>query len=195
MIFHDIEQNTDEWLKLRSGKFTGSIASTLFMGKNTKGYKDLIYQVAYERHFNEPCGDGFSNFWTDRGHELEPIALEQYCLDNFVKGKGGGFCELDEWTGCSPDFILPTKLVQVKCPKWSTQMDYLITNKINSDYYYQCQFEMMVTGLNECDLYMYHPKLKPLTIPIKRDEKQIELIKNEIEIAKKSVEEIIKLIK
>lgn len=196
MIYHDIEQNTEQWLQLRSGKFTGSIASTLFMGKTTKGYKDLIYQVAYERLFNEPCGDGFKNFWTDRGHELEPIALEQYQLDNFVKGKSGGFCELNEWVGCSPDFILPNnKLVQVKCPKFSTQIDYLITKKVPSDYYAQCQFEIMVTGLNECDLYMYHPRLKPLTITIKRDNAFIKEIETELETAKKSVELIIDKIK
>jgi len=29
MIFHDIEQNTDEWLDLRTGKLTGSGCSKI----------------------------------------------------------------------------------------------------------------------------------------------------------------------
>jgi len=54
---------------------------------------------------------------------------------------------------------------------------------------------MMVTDKPWCDLYFYHPKLKPVLIKVMRDQIAIDKINSELEIAIKSAKEIIEKIK
>ena len=82
MIVHNVKQNTEEWMKLRMGKFTSSSFGDLFMKKTTAGYQNAINKVVFERLTGE-TPESFSNKWTDRGHELEPLAREAYELRTF----------------------------------------------------------------------------------------------------------------
>jgi len=178
--YYNIEQGTEEWHKIRLGKFTASNFSTLFMKKTTKGYQNLINQIVYERLTNE-IPESFSNGWMERGLELEPAAIENYELETFNKVHPVGFVELNPWIGASPDGLIGTDgQVQIKCPKYSTLIEYLLNDKIPNEYYIQMQGELMVTERKWNDFYVYHPNLKPLLIRVHPDLEMFQAINKEL---------------
>jgi hypothetical protein len=108
MIFHDVEQNTDEWLGLRVGKATASNFSC-FMANDGKAFGDpakrYALQLALERITGRRADFSFSNEHTERGHEQEPVARMLYEEETFCEVSNGGFfC----WTtyGDSPDGLV-----------------------------------------------------------------------------------------
>ncbi len=109
MIFHDIEQNTDDWYDLRAGKLTGSSFGKI-MANFGKGFGDpakkLAVNIAAERIKGGPLqGDNYSNSNMERGHEQEPIARMLYEEETFNTVSNGGFFE-HEHVGCSPDGLV-----------------------------------------------------------------------------------------
>jgi hypothetical protein len=172
MIHHDIEQNSEEWYALRIGKFTASSFADLFMAKTTKGYRNAIIKVAYERVTGE-SEETYSNKWMQRGHEKEPSAVENYELLTFNTCEPAGFYEYDEFTGASPD----RKIVglnggaEFKCPSFQIYNEYLETGKIPKDYYWQIIGQLLCTGWDFIDYMPYsNPKLKQILIRIERNE-------------------------
>ena len=103
--FHDIEQNTDEWLGLRAGKMTSSAFSKVMANYGAafgKPAKDYAVSICIERMTGRPISGGFSNGHTERGHEQEPLAIMAYEEENFCEVLKGGFFDLGD-VGCSPD--------------------------------------------------------------------------------------------
>lgn len=190
MIFHKIDQNTDEWLKLRSGKFTASAFKDLFSKSNTIAYEKAIYKPVFERLTGE-SPESFSNEWMERGHELEDEARQAYELETFNKVSDGGFCELNEWVGASPDgFVDEDGLIEIKCPAYNTHMNYLLKQKLPSQYKWQVQGQMWVTGRKWCDFVSYHPNLPILILRIERDEKMIKELEENLNNSIKEAEKI-----
>ena len=191
MIFHDIEQGTQEWLDLRRGKFTASTFKDLFMKETTQGYQDAIYKVAFERMTNE-SPESFTSNWMERGTELEPEAKEWYELETYNKVHNGGFFEYNDWIGASPDGLIGDGgLIEIKCPKFSTIMDYLLKKELPKTYYYQVHGQLLVTDRKWCDFVAYHPKFKNLIIRVERDKKIDAEILDKLFKAIKEVEQII----
>lgn len=194
MIYHNIEQNTPEWEQLRLGRFTASSFKDLFMKETTQTYQDAIFRVAFER-LTQESPENYTNFYMERGHELEGEAREWYELETYNKVNNGGFFELNEWVGASPDGLVGSDgLVEIKCPKYSTLINYLIKRELPSIYLHQVQGQMLVTGRLWCDFVAYHPKLKPLVVTVKRDEAIIKDIQDHLNIAIGKAQEIIKQI-
>jgi len=193
MIFHDVEQNSPEWDALRIGKFTASNFSTLFMGEKTKGYRDLIYRVAYERFTGEKADEGFNSKWTDRGHELEAEAKEWYELETFNKAHNGGFFEYNDWIGSSPDAVVGKDgLFEGKAPKFNTQIGYLLSKKLPDIYFYQVHGQLFTADKLWCDFVAYHPKFKNLILRVNRDKETDKLILEKLSKAIEEVEQILK---
>ena len=194
MIIHDFQQGTDEWRETRIGKFTSSTFGKLFMSPSTKGYNDLINQIVYERITGE-SPESFSNQWMERGTELEPEARQAYELQTFNKVHQVGFVELNEWVGGSPDGLIDEDgMIEIKCPKSSTLIDYALSDKVPKDYEWQMQGNLYVTGRAWCDFWVYHPKLNPLFIKVERDEKKIKELEAQLEIAIEKAKERIQII-
>ena len=191
MTFFDIEQGSDEWFAMRKGKFTASTFKDLFAAKTTKAYEKVIYQVVFERLTGE-SPENFTNEWMERGKELESEAIEKYEIMTFSKVKPGGFAELNEWVGCSPDGWVEDGLIEVKCPAFNTMINYLLDKKLPKIYEKQVQGQLYVTGAEWCDFMCYHPKLKPLIIRIERDEVIISEIKAKLEESIEKAKSIIK---
>jgi len=183
MIIHDVTQGTPEWDAVRLGKFTASKFSDLFMKPELKGYQGLINQVVFERLTGEKP-ESFSSAWMDRGKELESQARHSYELQTFRKVQQVGFVEMDEWAGCSPDGFVGTEgTVEIKCPKWSTLIDYHLTGKIPTEYYWQIQGGLYITGRAWCDFYVWHPKLKPLLTRVEPVLGSFEMLKIQLDKA------------
>ena len=187
MYRYDIEQRTPEWLILKLGKFSGSTASDLLMKDSTKGYQNLIKKLAYERI----TGQIIETYKSDamiRGNELEPEAREIYEFETRNRVKLIGFIEYNDFVCCSPDGLIGDEgIIEIKCPLWSTQMDYLLDQSVPNNYFSQIQFNLLVSEREWCDFYSYHPKLDSVLIRVQRDKEKIEEIKNKLEIAKQDI--------
>lgn len=191
----DITQNSDEWFAEKVGMFSASSAADLLMDKSTKGYKALINRIVEERITGSRCENILfkGNYATERGHEFEPIAREDYEIRTLQIVKIVGVVIMDKWTLCSPDGLINNDgLQQIKCPLFNTQRDYLKLNNegkspITSVYYKQMQFELMVTGREYNIFTSYHLNLKAIDIKVERDNILIEQIKNRLKEAKNEV--------
>lgn len=191
MIYHNIKQNSPEWLDVRKGKFTASTFKNLFMTKTTQGYNDEIMKVVYERLTGE-SPENFVGDYMNRGKELEPIAKEKYMMETFNDVEESGFFELNEWIGCSPDGLIGNDgLIEIKCPKYSTMINYLLSGKLPSEYKYQVQGQLWVTKRLWCDFYAYHPKLKSIIVRIVPDAKIFDELFEETNIAIEKAKEIL----
>lgn len=116
--FHNVQQNSEAWEALRTGKVTNSHAPT-FMANLGKAFgepaKDYALTVALEQlNGRKSVNAGFSNSQMDRGHEQEPVARMLYQEETFsIVTNGGFFC----WGkhGDSPDGLIGTKgAVEIK---------------------------------------------------------------------------------
>lgn len=199
MIFHNVQQNSPEWEALRRGKFTASIFDELFLSKSTVTYEKAIAKVVYERLTGE-SPESFQSDYMKRGHELESAAHDRYNELKFVETlsviEPGGFFELDEFTGASPDGLIEDDgIVEIKCPAYNTMIKYLIDKKLPNQYKYQVQGQLYVTGRSWCDFFAYSPKLKPHIIRIYPDGNIIDMIKYELDIAIKKANDLINKLK
>jgi hypothetical protein len=114
--FHDIEQNTDEWFKLRAGKVGGSSIGCI-MANYGKAFgepaKALAVKLAIEQITGEPQEAGYTNDHMIRGHEQEPIARALYEDTYFCDVTNGGFFDCGK-TGVSPDGIVNEGVIEIK---------------------------------------------------------------------------------
>ena len=182
---------------LRIGRFTASIAGALFSKPSTKTYKDMIARVAFERITGKKPEGGFEgNYWTARGHELEPFAVEQYEIDTFSTVHPGDFWTLGDWYGASPDGLIePNGIFEGKAPKHTTHIQYLIANRLPSEYKWQPVMQMYVLDRDWVDFQSYHPDLAPFRIRVERDAtKEAELV-GALLTAQEQVESMINEIK
>ncbi len=163
--------------------------------KNTKGFK--ITTIFLDNNLLTPNN---SNHYITKDEAMSNIklfeseGLEKYELLTFNKVSNGGFVELNEWVGGSPDGFIKPGLVECKCPKYSTQIDYLVEKKLPKIYEKQVQGQLYVTGAKWCDFMCYHPKLKPLIIRIERDEEMIKEIADKLTESIEKTKQLIKLI-
>lgn len=186
----DIEQNTDEWIQIKVGKFSASICDDLLMDKKTVGYTGLIQKIIEERITGNPSESKKfqGNSFTERGHEFEPLARNDYEIRTFSEVKQIGVIELDEWVLCSPDGLIDDNgLYQAKCPIFNTQLEYLKTQKVPTNYFKQMQFELYVSGREYNVFNSYHPFLPPVDIIVYRDEAMIKEIEKRLSEAKEEV--------
>jgi hypothetical protein len=196
MKFYDIEQNTDQWLELRKGHFTASAFNDLFLKPETATYRKCIARVLYEKKTGILLPEErFSSKAMDTGHIREHEARELYESMTFTKVHNGGFFEFDEWLGCSPDGIIGDNgLIQIKCPDFSTIVDYKITGKMPINYLRQMQGELLVTGRKWNDYFVYYPNIEPFIVHLERDEDIISEIQSKLKTAIFQVESYLKLI-
>lgn len=108
MVFHDVEQNTDAWQLLRTGKATASNFAC-FMANDGKTFGDpakrYALQIALERMTGKKAEFSFSNKDMERGQEQEPIARMLYEEERFVDVSNGGFFDWGDY-GDSPDGLI-----------------------------------------------------------------------------------------
>lgn len=194
----DIEQNTEEWLALRMGRFTASSFADLMGAKSNVGYKKAINNVVFEL-LTGKSPEGFSSEWMQRGHELEPIAREEYEMLTFNTVTDGGFYKYGEYIGASPDGNIDSDgLLEIKCPAPHTMIDYLSANKLPSTYRWQVQGQLFVSGRQYVDFFAYHPDLKPLLIkcyPVEADQEALRIALDEAIVEMKAKLNSIKSLK
>jgi putative phage-type endonuclease len=191
MIFHDIEQNTPEWEQLRVGRVGASAFNNLTMKKNTAGYQATIARVAQEQVTGIKT-ESYKNAAMEAGHELESEAIQAYELETFQRVTRGGYYQLNDWFGCSPDGHAGNGIIEVKSLQYNTWQDYLQNQKISKQYYWQVQFQLFVTGADFCDFVVFQPNFRPIITRFELEKK--EEIEKYMAEAEKDILERIKIL-
>ncbi len=175
MIIHNIDQQSEAWFHARCGRVTGTRFKDLVAGETTDTYKKLVSNIVCEI-ITEKMEETYSNAIMEHGIETEPIARKGYESIFDVEVKTVGFITRDEddkyfdWIGISPDGLLPDEgILEIKCPIARTHLEYIESNKLPSEYKYQVQGQLFVTGLKYCHFMSYVEGMKPFIIPVYPD--------------------------
>lgn len=157
-----MEQRSPEWFAARVGRLTGTGAKELFAkGRGSAeavGRRDLRVRLALEQLTGQAQEDGYTNAVMQRGIEKEPVALAAYELHTESTVWPVGFVQMDDlMAGCSPDGSVDglKGIVEVKCPKSATHLEYLRAGEIPSEYLPQCIHNLWVTGAQWCDFVSF----------------------------------------
>ena len=187
MIISEHEQGTEEWLKDRAGIPTASNFSKIVTGagKPSTSANTYMHQLLAEHWLGGPIDENDSNHWMERGLELEADAadLYEFMTDNAVSETGFCFKDDQKLAGASPDRFVDDKgLLEIKCPKASTLVGYILKGGLPAKYKQQVQGQMWICEREWCDFFVYHPEMKPLLVHVERDDKFIKQMADMIEV-------------
>lgn len=179
MIVHEtIDQYSEEWWAIRRGLPTASMADKILTptGKfSTQSVGYACQLIASEVMGNEDEDQVEPNDWMLRGLELEVEARDWLALRYGKQVHEVGFITDNESTrGCSPDGTLKDgdtigATVEIKCPKGSTHVKYLIDGTLPDYYKPQVHAVMAITNL-PLVFVSYHPAFRPLVVKVEPDE-------------------------
>ena len=157
-IWHDIQQNTDEWQLLRTGKATASNFAC-FMANEAGAFGDpakrYALQIALERITGKKAEFSFKNDDMERGHEQEPVARMLYEDERFVSVTNGGFFDCGEY-GDSPDGLVGSNgVIEIKSVIASTHYATVKRGSFDPSYRWQLVGHLDCTGRDWVDFISY----------------------------------------
>lgn len=164
MIFHNVQQNTDEWMALRVGKATASNFSC-FMANNGKAFGDpakrYALQLTLERATGNKAEYSFSNEHMERGHEQEPVARMLYEQERYVDVSNGGFFDCGDY-GDSPDGLVGHDgIIEIKSVIAPTHYATLLRGSFDPAYRWQLVGHLDCTGRDWVDFISYCSDFPP----------------------------------
>lgn len=174
-IYHDVEQYSDAWQQLRIGIPTASQFSKIITpgGKKSEQFKAYAYHLIAELYMKRPI-DTYTSEHMQRGSDLEPEAANYYEMEKNVETRKIGFVTDDKkHMGCSPDRLVGNDgLIEIKCPKPNTMIQYFIEENIEDKYKPQIQGQLLISEREWVDIVSYHPDLLDTNIimRVKRDD-------------------------
>ena len=179
----NLEQGTDEWLNARLGIPTASRFKDIITpakGDLSKSYKTYMYELIAEKLGAK--NEFFKSDYMERGNELEPQAKAVYELISNNKVQEIGMVKTDDGRiGISPDGLIGEDGgVEIKCPKASTHIRYMINGILPLEYKTQVQGSLWISGRKWWDFMSFHPQLNPFIIKIERDEDYIKKMEEHI---------------
>ena len=178
-IYHwDVKQNTPEWDALRFRRITSSAMDVIITGKGEPSKAQAVRNLAIGLCMEIKGGESdekpfFGDYWTKRGNELESEARDAFIFDSGLVVKEIGFISRGLF-GCSPDGMVVEgeKLLsdlEIKC---LGQKNHGIVSQYGPEkkHLLQMHSRMVISGLNECHYWGYHPNHEDNRLLIKRDE-------------------------
>lgn len=184
VTIHDVEQGSEAWWALRTGVPTVSSLSRIITPSRlgySAGARGYASQLIGERILGEPLDKTGDSLWTDYGKEGEDYARGWYGWyydvevaqvgfltrdvvnldkdDKPIMDEGGEF--VTSVFGGSPDGLIGGDgILEIKCPKATTHMNYLTRHKdLSGEYRLQVQGYLWLTGRKWCDLVSFNPDL------------------------------------
>lgn len=162
-----MEQKSTEWFVIRDENiFSSSHAQAI--GNSGKGLETYVLESLSEK-FSKEKKESFTNNHIYRGNELEKYARKTYELETENKVIEVGFITNDkyEMAGASTDGLVGEDgIVEIKCfdntKHFKAIIDYKKTGsfKIESQYIWQVQMELLITEREWCDFVIYNPNYK-----------------------------------
>lgn len=163
---HDVAQRSSEWHQLRLGLLTGSCAETV-IAERKRGAGELKERVTLRRRLicerltGLSAENGFQSDDMRRGSDLEPLAFAAYEARTGRIVQRVGFLKHNEHAaGCSPDGYVGewTGVIELKCPKSTTHLEYIQAGILPPDYRGQCLHALWLTGAPWVDLCSFDPR-------------------------------------
>lgn len=202
-IITEIEQGSEEWLALRAGKVTASRFSDVMAkgrgGAPSKTRDSYMKQLAAEILTGQP-EEMYSNKYMEWGNECEPQARSMYEFNHDREVNQVAFIEHNDFVGVSPDGLIGSDgLIEIKCPKTTTQIDYYLSGKFPSKYEAQVQGQLMVSNREWCDFVSFDPRINGsasyFEVRVYRDEKYIAELDNQIRYFVNELKELLEKLK
>lgn len=181
-VFHDIEQRTPEWDLLRAGKLTASMGKKLVTptGKASVQYRGEIARIIAEARGLQNPEPINPTYWMERGVNLEPQALAWFEVETDLTVEPIGFVSDESGLiGASPDGLIanydgnstaPYIPLELKCPKPSTHIQYLMEGVMPKEHIAQVHFQIVLCEAPYAYFASYSPDLRPLILRIDRDD-------------------------
>lgn len=190
-----VQQGTDEWLQARLGLLTASNFSKFMTpgGKPSSQAEGEINKLIAERITGQRA-DIFTTPWMERGTELEPKARELFeFMTNHSVNQVGLMVMDDYQIGCSPDGIIGSAGLEIKCPAPATHVKYLRSGgTLPDEYTAQVQGSMLVTGFDSWYFMSFHPSMEPLVLCVERDQAYIDKLQAMLIAAEQTINEEVK---
>jgi len=193
-IVKDLKQGSNEWLKLRLGRFGSTDAQAV--ATNGKGLETLCYQKVAEIMTGKGK-ENYTNEDMERGNLLEGMARSSYSIETGNIVDEVAYFDFNENVGGSPDGLVGTDgLIEIKCPKDANFIKYLYQKKIDTKYIWQIQHLLYISDRKWCDFIVFNENLDKINIKrVERDETKIAKIKAGLEVGSKKIQDILKKIK
>lgn len=186
----DFPQGTAEWLQARAGKVTASrIADVLAKIKSGEAAarRDYRAQIVAEILTGTTQEDGYVSAEMQWGIDNEILARGAYQVATDIDVDPVGLVlhpRLDR-AAASPDGLAGDGLVEIKCPKTATHLQYLLAGEVPSKYQPQMLWQMACAERPWCDFVSYDPRLPSdmqlFVVRFNRDEKRITEMEAEVE--------------
>jgi putative phage-type endonuclease len=171
-------QGTEEWLKKRLGKITGStIHKIMSLKENSSTRAKLLQDLTLERISGSPTKNIVTGPMA-RGLELESEARNAYELKN-QKVILTGFINHPtiKEAGASPDGLVGEDgLIEIKCLNIKNHNEIVNKQNLPKQYNLQIQFQLACTNRAWCDFVAYHPE-SDHSLYVKRVLPEYDLIK------------------
>lgn len=154
-----LEQRTDEWFAERLGIVTASKFDTI-MANFGKAFGNPAHEhamrLALERVTGQQMQDGITTQYMAQGIENEHIARELYCEQHNQIVKEVGFRH-NGYIGGSADGLLELEngIIEIKCVKFTTHFNRMISGGYNTAYRWQIAGYMMIYDRDFCDFVQY----------------------------------------
>ena len=189
-IIHNVVQGTDEWLKLREGKFTASKGQAV--AANGAGLKTLVMEKILESL--GVAEEGYSNELMDRGNRLEPAARTAYEFETGRRITEVGFVTnpMIPGGGGSPDGLhyIGDEIergIEIKARNSRIHFELLSTGKIDTKTVWQMQYNMLLLDAKRWDFVSYNPAFRQSLFikTIEASDKHFESLKLGLEAGRK----------
>lgn len=195
-------QQSDQWIMNRVGRITASricdVMSYLKRGGESAARRNYKLEIVAER-LTGRSADHYVSPYMEHGTETEDEARSFYELATQTMVEPVGFVlhpTLD-FVGASPDGLVGDDgILEIKCPKTETLLQWMDSKEIPDDYLFQMQWELACTGRQWCDFYGYDPRLpvgmRHVYERVPRNDALIEQIEAEVVRFHEEVEAFIK---
>jgi len=154
--YHAVEQNSPEWLALRTGRPTASEFAKV-MAKGRGATRATYMRTLAGERITGDHHEGHSNAHMQRGHDMEDELRRGYAFRENVDPTPAGFVTLGRY-GASPDSLVGADgLLEVKSKAPHLLVDVVRKGDESADWYppehrAQIQGQLYVTGRKWCDL-------------------------------------------
>lgn len=189
-VFHDVEQNEEEWYALRGGRLTSSKLGVV-MANFGKAFgepaKKYAVSIAIEQITGECIPSGYTNEHMQRGHLQEPLARMAYEDETFCDVTNGGFFDLG-FVGCSPDGLVGDNgVIEIKSVIESVHYANVTRGNLDPSYRWQFIANMKfperewLDFISFCDNYPVDKKIFIYRLHAERYEQEYKMIDERIE--------------
>lgn len=198
--WYDVEQNSEEWDRLRIGKITSSNLN-IIMANYPKTFgipaKKYALKLALERINNSKSNNNYSNQHMERGHQQEPIAKMLYEDLYFTEVRNGGFFDCGYY-GDSPDGLVGNDgTIEIKSVIDTVHHDNLRRGAVDPAYKWQIVGHIDCSQREWCDFISYcadFPEVSQLIVyrTYREDiEKELQILSERRELFNQLIEKTI----